>query len=136
MAQFIVIPMFDGCDDSELGTVYMCDTADQRHVAATAVLDAALEHADVWTGDPEGYYVRTGTRLLAAMSEPEALEVICRLIARSVSRSEVVYADWSPELAAEIENVSEGSIDNGTVVEYCGRTPSGAKWFVCLRRAA
>lgn len=63
------------------------------------------------------------------------------LIARSVSHTEVAYADWSPELAAELEDACEGHVTGGRyadgteVAEYWGTTPAGAEWRVHLRRA-
>lgn len=55
------------------------------------------------------------------------------LIARSVSHTEIVTAEWSEDLAEQLSAESDDSVDaSDTVVEYWGTTESGAEWRVHL----
>lgn len=55
------------------------------------------------------------------------------LIERSVSHTEIVSADWTAELAEELDLECEDSLEaSETTVEYWGTTDDGGEWRVHL----
>lgn len=55
------------------------------------------------------------------------------LIARSISHTEIVHADWTPELAEALSIECDDSVDaSDTIAEYWGTDEDGEEWRVHL----
>lgn len=60
------------------------------------------------------------------------------LIDRSISYTEIVEAEWTAGRAADLLDASDGSVENGDVVEFWGtddcEDEEAAEWRVHLHR--
>lgn len=70
----------------------------------------------------------------ASVMEVEVESPAEKLIQRSISHTEIVYAPYSAELAAELAAACEDSADADRAIEYWGTTEDGDEWRVHLAR--
>lgn len=62
-----------------------------------------------------------------------SIQTASAAIARSISHNEIVTIDWTVQLAADLHDASDDSVDTGDTVEYWGEI-EGEHWRVHLIR--